>query len=46
VFEHGKKLRLLAKNEMDAPVLGTPIAVNGVLYVMTRQNLYAIAQQK
>ncbi len=46
VFEHGKKLRLLAKNEMEAPVLSTPIAVNGVLYVMTRQNLYAIAETK
>lgn len=46
VFEHGKKLRLLAKNEMEAPVLSTPIAVNGVLYVMTRQNLYAITSQK
>jgi outer membrane protein assembly factor BamB len=46
VFEHSKKLRLLAKNEMEAPVLSTPIAVNGVLYVMTRQNLYAIAETK
>jgi outer membrane protein assembly factor BamB len=43
VFEHGRQKKLLAKNEMDAPVLSTPIAVNGVLYVMGRSNLWAIA---
>jgi outer membrane protein assembly factor BamB len=42
VFEHAKEKKLLAKNEMDGPVLSTPIAVNGVLYVMGRSNLWAI----
>jgi len=43
VFQHGKDKKLLAKNDMEAPVLSTPIAVNGVLYVMTNSRLYAIA---
>src|ERR1019366_3779409 len=42
VFEHGKKLKKLAENEMDGRVRATPIAANGVLYVMTENKLYAI----
>jgi outer membrane protein assembly factor BamB len=45
VFAHGKQKQLLARNDMRAPVLSTPIAVNGVLYVMTRSHLYAIANK-
>lgn len=42
VFEHGKTLKKLAENEMDGRVRATPIAANGVLYVMTENKLYAI----
>jgi outer membrane protein assembly factor BamB len=45
VFAHSKEKKLLAKNEMDGPTLSTPIAVNGVLYVMTRTTLFAISHQ-
>jgi hypothetical protein len=30
--------------DMGAPVLATPIAANGVLYVMTHTHLFAIAK--
>jgi outer membrane protein assembly factor BamB len=42
VFEAGKKEKLLHKNEMDAPILSTAVACNGVLYIMTRSQLHAI----
>lgn len=42
VFQHGAKLKKLAENEMDGRVRATPIAANGVLYVMTENKLYAI----
>ncbi len=42
VFEHGTKLKKLAENDMEARVRATPIAANGVLYVMTENKLYAI----
>ena len=45
VFAHSKEKKLLAKNEMDGPTLSTPIAVNGVLYIMTRTTLFAISHQ-
>jgi outer membrane protein assembly factor BamB len=43
VFAHGKEKKLLGKNEMEQPIRSTPVAINGVLYVMTEQRLYAIA---
>jgi outer membrane protein assembly factor BamB len=42
VFQHGKKLNKLAENDMDGRVRATPVAANGVLYVMTENKLYAI----
>jgi outer membrane protein assembly factor BamB len=42
VFQEGKEKRLLGKYDMKAPVLSTPVAVNGVLYVMTKSRLYAL----
>ena len=45
VFQEGKEKKLLATNNLKAPVQSTPIAVNGVLYVMTRNRLYAIGNK-
>lgn len=42
VFEAGKKLNKLAENEMGGRVRATPVAANGVLYVMTENKLFAI----
>lgn len=46
VFQHGKTKKLLAENEMPSRVRATPVAANGVLYVMTENKLYAIAEKK
>jgi hypothetical protein len=45
IFAAGKACKLLAKIDMKAPVLSTPVAVNGVLYIMTKNRLYAITQK-
>ena len=42
VFKEGKEKKLLGKYDLKAPVLSTPVAVNGVLYVMTKNKLYAL----
>jgi outer membrane protein assembly factor BamB len=42
IFKHGKEKKLLAEIEMEGMVRATPTAVNGVLYVMTENTLYAI----
>jgi outer membrane protein assembly factor BamB len=46
VFAHGKKKEILAENDMGGPVRATPVAANGVLYVMTSNKLYALAEKK
>jgi outer membrane protein assembly factor BamB len=46
IFEHGKKLKILATNSMDEALKGTPVVANGVLYVTTKTKLYAIATGK
>ena len=46
VFEHGKKLKVLAENVMEGRVRATPVAANGTLFVMTENKLYAIAEKK
>lgn len=43
VFLAAPAMKMLAEIAMDNAVLGTPVAANGVLYVMTRSDLYAIA---
>jgi outer membrane protein assembly factor BamB len=42
VFKHGKKKELIATNLLEGKVCASPVAVNGVLYVMTEEKLYAI----
>jgi outer membrane protein assembly factor BamB len=44
VFQHGKTMKMLGENVMDGAVRATPIAANGVLFVMTENKLYAIKQ--
>lgn len=46
IYEHGKKLKKLAKVEMNQGIHSTPIWANGVLYVSTFEKLYAIAAKK
>jgi outer membrane protein assembly factor BamB len=43
VFAHGKEKKVLAKNEMEDPIYSTPTASDGVLYVATMRNLFAIS---
>jgi outer membrane protein assembly factor BamB len=45
VFQAGKELKKIAEMNMENAVYGTPVAANGVLYVMTRTTLYAISAQ-
>jgi outer membrane protein assembly factor BamB len=42
IFKHGRKKDKLAQIEMGDSVLSTPVAANGVLYVLARSKLYAI----
>ncbi|MFL5339389.1 MAG: PQQ-binding-like beta-propeller repeat protein [Gemmataceae bacterium] len=45
IFAHGKEKKQLAKIDMGEPVRSTPVVANGVLYVMTEGNLYAIQKK-
>jgi len=45
IFAHGKEKKQPIKIEMEQPIRSTPVAVNGVLYVMTESHLYAIANK-
>lgn len=44
VFQHGREKKVLNEVNMGSSVYSTPITANGVMYVMTRNNLYAIQQ--
>jgi outer membrane protein assembly factor BamB len=44
VFQHGREKKLLAENNMGSSVYSTVITANGVMYIMTRNNLYAIQE--
>jgi hypothetical protein len=44
VFRHGKKNEVLNRIEMARPIRSTPTAANGVLYIATESQLYAIAK--
>ncbi len=43
VMQAGRELKKLAENTMGNAVYGTPVPANGVLYIMTRSTLYALA---
>ncbi len=42
IFAHGKEKKKIAEIDMKGMVRATPVAANGVLYVMTENKLYAI----
>ncbi len=44
VLQHGRALKILATNEMGSSVYSTVITSNGAMFIMTRNNLYAIQQ--
>lgn len=44
VFQHGREKKVLNEVNMGSSVYSTPISANGVMYVMTRNNLFAIQQ--
>jgi outer membrane protein assembly factor BamB len=44
IFEHSKTKKKLDEIEMGSVVRATPVAVNGVLFVMTEKQLFAIKQ--
>ena len=46
VFKAGKKMEILAKNEFEEGIFGTPVAANGVLFVATKSKLFAIAEKQ
>lgn len=46
VFGAEKEKKLLSQTDLGEPVYATPVAANGVLYVQTPTQLYAIAQEK
>jgi outer membrane protein assembly factor BamB len=43
VFQAGKELKKLAEINMGGAIYSTPVAANGVLYIMTRSQLFAIS---
>lgn len=45
IFTHGKEKKAPQKVEMEQPVRSTPVVANGVLYVMTEQQLFAIGKK-
>lgn len=44
VFQAGKEMKKIAEINMESALYGTPVAANGVLYVMTRNALYALSR--
>ena len=44
VFQHGRELKVLNEVNMGSSVYSTVVTANGAMFIMTRNNLYAIAQ--
>jgi outer membrane protein assembly factor BamB len=45
VMQHGKEKRVLAEMNMGSAVYGTAVPANGTLFIMNRNELYALAVQ-
>jgi outer membrane protein assembly factor BamB len=43
VLKAGPEIKKMAEIDMGSSVYSTPVPANGVLYIMTRSDLYAIA---
>ncbi|MCX7006261.1 MAG: PQQ-binding-like beta-propeller repeat protein, partial [Kiritimatiellaeota bacterium] len=41
-FAAAKEMKLLGKTKLESPISASPIAHNGVLYVMSQKYLYAV----
>ncbi len=46
VLQAGKEMKKIAEINMGTSVYSTPVPANGVLYIMTRNALYAVAGEK
>jgi len=44
VMQAGREKKILAENAMDSSVYSTVITANGVMFIMTRNNLFAIQE--
>jgi outer membrane protein assembly factor BamB len=44
VMQHGKEKKVISTVEMGSSVYSTVVTANGAMYIMTRNNLYAIQQ--
>ncbi len=46
VLQHGKEKKILAEMNMGSSVYATPVPANGVLFLMNRNQLFALAEKK
>ena len=44
VLQHGKALKVVAEQNMGSSVYSTVVPANGALFVMNRNQLYALAE--
>jgi outer membrane protein assembly factor BamB len=44
VLQHGKDLKVIAEQNMGSSVYATPVPANGTLFIMNRNQLYALAE--
>lgn len=44
VVQHGKELKVLSEQNMNSSVYATPVPANGTLFIMNRNQLYALAE--
>jgi outer membrane protein assembly factor BamB len=44
VMQQGRAKKIIAENNMDSSVYSTVVTANGVMYIMTRNNLFAIQE--
>jgi outer membrane protein assembly factor BamB len=46
VLEAGKQKKLIAEMNMGSSVYSTPVPANGVLFIMNRNQLFALAEKR